>query len=93
MKPKSMLGMALAALAITGIDKLFARATFANDRRVNDPFRRRHRSHGTPHWVHCRQCQRTVNGRRKHRCIAPFVPSPPHGYRWQNGKLVARARS
>lgn len=92
MKSKSMLGAMLAALAANGLGGLFAHAIFAKDRRVSDPFRRRHRSHGSPHWVYCGQCRRTVNGRsgRKHRCIAPFVPAPPRGKRWQNGSLVAR---
>lgn len=91
MKSKSLLVAAIAAAAI-GLSDLFNNAVFARQRRNFDPFTHRHRSHGCAEWVWCSQCQRTVNGRRgrKHRCVAPFIPSPPPGYRWQNGKLVWR---
>lgn len=93
MKSRSILGLAATVLALTGIDQLFARAVFARWWRLTDPFKRRSRSHGSPDRAHCRQCNRMVSRNRKHRCIAPFIPSPPHGYRWQSGKLVSRARS
>lgn len=83
----AMLGSLVAAL---GISALFQRAGAA---RVQvDPFAHRRIRHAA-HLVHCRQCRKVVGSRRTHRCAAPFIPAPPRGYRWQNGKLVARCRS
>lgn len=81
-----------AAIAAVGLGDLFSGATFARMRMNSDPFKRRSRGCGQPEWVWCKQCERTVHGRRgrKHRCVARFIPSPPNGYRWQSGKLVPR---
>lgn len=38
----------------------------------------------------CDTCHKLVRTRKNHRCVAPFIPAPPHGYRWKFGKLVAR---
>lgn len=38
----------------------------------------------------CDTCGKVVRTDKKHRCVTPFVASPPHGYRWQNNRLVGR---
>ncbi len=60
-----------------------------------DPLRHRRRrwvsKRGAPMMV-CGRCRKRVSARhgRRHVCAAAFIPAPPHGSRWQNGKLVAR---
>ncbi|HJR14200.1 MAG TPA: hypothetical protein VJ833_09920 [Rhodanobacteraceae bacterium] len=88
MKHSSMLGLMIAA---TAISELFNRATFAARRRMPDPFARRHRHHGAFEPAYCRQCERVVS-KKRHRCVAPYVAAPRHGWRYEQGKLVRRTQ-
>ena len=79
-----------------GLATLFDRADGSRVQ-LDDPHR-----HSRSHWnskhaaplTNCGRCHKRVSARprRRHICVAHYVPAPPRGSRWQNGKLVSRAQ-
>ena len=48
------------------------------------------RARRVPDWRWCPQCENYRSNNGKHRCRAPYIPAPRHGWRYERGKLVPR---